>query len=76
MQYYAKKIKVKAFCRIDCQEDYIEFLIGLVSIFYYEMLPYGQTLNSELCQQPYPLKLTIDQKWTELVTELLCVLSG
>ncbi|XP_046820280.1 histone-lysine N-methyltransferase SETMAR-like [Vespa crabro] len=32
-----------------------------------ELLPYGQTLNSDLyCQQLERLKLTIDQKWPEL----------
>ncbi|GFV40055.1 mariner Mos1 transposase [Trichonephila clavipes] len=34
---------------------------------YYELLPYGQTLNSDLyCQQLDHLKLAIDQKWSEL----------
>ncbi|GFW28851.1 mariner Mos1 transposase [Trichonephila clavipes] len=34
---------------------------------YYELLPYGQTLNSDLyCQQLYSLKLTIDHERPEL----------
>ncbi|GFW61299.1 mariner transposase [Trichonephila clavipes] len=37
-------------------------------IIYYELLPYGQTLNSDIyCQQLDRLKLAIDQKWPELV---------
>ncbi|GFX84056.1 histone-lysine N-methyltransferase SETMAR [Trichonephila clavipes] len=36
-------------------------------IIHYELLPYGQTLNSDLyCQQLDRLKLAIDQKRTEL----------
>ncbi|GFX41915.1 mariner Mos1 transposase [Trichonephila clavipes] len=36
-------------------------------IVYYELLSYGQTLNSDLyCQQLDNLKLAIDQKWPEL----------
>ncbi|GFT21311.1 histone-lysine N-methyltransferase SETMAR [Trichonephila clavipes] len=36
-------------------------------ITYYELLPYGQTLNSDLyCQQLDHLKLAIDQKRLEL----------
>ncbi|GFW58327.1 mariner Mos1 transposase [Trichonephila clavipes] len=36
-------------------------------IIYYELLPYGQTLNSDLyCQQLDHLKLAIDQKRPEL----------
>ncbi|GFW89921.1 putative DD34D transposase [Trichonephila clavipes] len=35
-------------------------------IVYYELLPYDQTLNSDLyCQQLDRLKLAIDQKWPE-----------
>ncbi|GFS54742.1 histone-lysine N-methyltransferase SETMAR [Trichonephila clavipes] len=34
---------------------------------YYELLPLGQTLNSDpYCQQLDHLKLVIDQKWLEL----------
>ncbi|GFU77464.1 mariner Mos1 transposase [Trichonephila clavipes] len=37
-------------------------------IIYYELLPYGQTLNSDIyCQQLDRLKLVIDQKRPELV---------
>ncbi|GFV11130.1 mariner transposase [Trichonephila clavipes] len=40
-------------------------------IIYYELLPYGQTLNLDLCcQQLDRLKLAIDQKWP--TKELLC----
>ncbi|GFW97668.1 mariner transposase [Trichonephila clavipes] len=36
-------------------------------ISYYELLPYGQTLNSDLyCQQMDRFKPAIDQKWPEL----------
>ncbi|GFU62276.1 histone-lysine N-methyltransferase SETMAR [Trichonephila clavipes] len=36
-------------------------------IIYYELLPLGQTLNSDLyCQQLDRWKLAIDQKWPEL----------
>ncbi|GFW59011.1 mariner transposase [Trichonephila clavipes] len=36
-------------------------------IIYYELLPYGQTLNSDLCCQPLKhLKLVIDHKRLEL----------
>ncbi|GFX22647.1 mariner Mos1 transposase [Trichonephila clavipes] len=36
-------------------------------IIYYELLPYGQKLNSDLyCEQLDRLKLGIDQKWPEL----------
>lgn len=39
----------------------------LKGIIYYELLPYGQTLNSDLyCQQLDRLKLAIDQKRPEL----------
>ncbi|GFX22082.1 histone-lysine N-methyltransferase SETMAR [Trichonephila clavipes] len=35
-------------------------------IIYYELLPYGQTLNSDLyCQQLDHMKLAIEQKWLE-----------
>ncbi|GFW76375.1 histone-lysine N-methyltransferase SETMAR [Trichonephila clavipes] len=37
-------------------------------IIYYELLSYGQTLNSDVyCQQMDRLKLAIDQKWSKLV---------
>ncbi|GFW75494.1 mariner transposase [Trichonephila clavipes] len=40
-------------------------------IIYYELLPNGQTLNSDLyCQQLDRLKLAIDQKWP--TEEVLC----
>ncbi|GFX27995.1 histone-lysine N-methyltransferase SETMAR [Trichonephila clavipes] len=40
---------------------------NLKGIIYYELLPYGQTLNSDLyCQQLGHLKLVIDQKWSDL----------
>ncbi|GFX87766.1 mariner transposase [Trichonephila clavipes] len=36
-------------------------------IIYWELLPHGQTLNSDIyCQQLDRLKLVIDQKWPEL----------
>ncbi|GFU69178.1 histone-lysine N-methyltransferase SETMAR [Trichonephila clavipes] len=36
-------------------------------ILYYELLPYGQTLNSDIyCQQLDRLKLAIEQKWPDL----------
>ncbi|GFX37742.1 mariner Mos1 transposase [Trichonephila clavipes] len=40
-------------------------------IIYYELLPYGQTLNSDLyCQQLDCLKVAIDQNWS--TEEVLC----
>ncbi|GFW70633.1 mariner Mos1 transposase [Trichonephila clavipes] len=40
-------------------------------IIYYELLPYGQTLNSDIyCQQLDHLKLAIDQNWP--TEEVLC----
>ncbi|GFV42088.1 mariner transposase [Trichonephila clavipes] len=39
-------------------------------IIYYELFPYGQTLNSIYCQQLDSLKLAIDQKWP--AEEVLC----
>ncbi|GFW82295.1 mariner transposase [Trichonephila clavipes] len=42
---------------------------GWNGIIYYELLPYGQTLNSDIyCQQLGHLRLAIDQKWPELVS--------
>ena len=43
------------------------YLVGLELIIYYELLLYGQTLNSDLyCQQLDHLKLAIDEKRPEL----------
>ncbi|GFV85843.1 mariner transposase [Trichonephila clavipes] len=43
-------------------------------IIYYELLPWGQTLNSELyCQQLDHLKLVTDQRRSDLANrEVLC----
>ncbi|GFV60155.1 putative DD34D transposase [Trichonephila clavipes] len=39
-------------------------------IIYYEWLPYGQTLNSDIyCQQLNHLKLAVDQKLLELANK-------
>ncbi|GFY35977.1 mariner transposase [Trichonephila clavipes] len=48
----------------DVQFWFRRFRLGTI---YYELFPYGQTLNSQLyCQQLDRLKLAIDQKWPEL----------
>ena len=53
--------------RTNDQEGSIMYLVGLELIIYYELLPYGQTLNSDLyCQQLDHLKLAIDEKRPEL----------
>ena len=42
-------------------------------IIYYELLSYGQTLNSDLyCQQLYRLKIAIDQNWIFHILVLKC----
>ncbi|XP_045482050.1 histone-lysine N-methyltransferase SETMAR-like [Harmonia axyridis] len=39
--------------------------LGLKGIIYYELLPYGTTVHSELyCRQPDCLRETMTQKWT------------
>lgn len=44
-------------------------LVGLEVYHYYELLPSGQTINSNLdCEQLIRLKQAIDEKWPELLT--------
>ncbi|XP_076229679.1 mariner Mos1 transposase [Nomia melanderi] len=64
-QYYAKTIVVKP--RLTAKKVLLCIWCDWKEIIYYELLPYGQTLNSDAyCQRLDRLKLAIDQKRPEL----------
>ncbi|GFW43576.1 histone-lysine N-methyltransferase SETMAR-like [Trichonephila clavipes] len=48
----------------------VDKITEIIEVDWHELLPHGQTLNSDLyCQQLDRLKLEIDQKWPELANK-------